>query len=259
MHIIDRYAYTNQLRNVEPAHKIGLALIVVLLCLGLSKPLVGLVAVGWMFILVVGLAGLSGQTFGRVLFFEATFLVLATIGVLLSVSLSDPRPISRWAYQLGPLWVSTSPEALYQATELIFRALGATAAMNFLALTTPLVDIIDLLRRWRVPAVLVDLIMIMYRYIFVLLDTLNRTTISQESRLGYHTSYWRAMQSAALLGSGLFISAYRRSHRLQTALEARGYEGELTVLPADYQTDWRLLGVGLAIISTMMGAWWITE
>jgi hypothetical protein len=90
LHIIDQYAYNNHLRQIDPAYKAGVAFGVLFLCLLLNEPLVGIVAVGWMFGLAVMLAGLSARTFGRVLLVEGTFLTLTTIGVIVSVSLSDP-------------------------------------------------------------------------------------------------------------------------------------------------------------------------
>lgn len=256
MHIIDRYAYNNRIRNVDPAQKTGLAFTVLLLCLVLNKPLVGLVAVGWMVLLVVRLAGLSWQTFGRVLLVEVAFMILATIGVVLSVSLTDPQSVSPWALRLGPLWLSSSPEALYRGISLVARALGAASAMNFLTLTTPLVDMLELFRRWRLPAILVDLMVIMYRFIFVLLDSLNTMAIAQDSRLGYTTSYRRAMNNAGLLGSRLFVDAFERSRRLQIALESRGYEGgDLRVLPAPYTSDRRLVWLGLVIAASLVLVW----
>ncbi len=256
MHIIDRYAYNNRIRNLEPTYKVGLALMVILLCLLLNEALVGLVAAGWMFLLAVGLARIPAHIFGRVLLAEATFLILTTIGVILSVSLSDPRNISTWAWDVGPFWLSSSPNSLYQGVTLVTRALGAAAAMNFLALTTPLIDIVELFRRWHVPVILIDIMTIVYRFIFVLLDTLNRIYTAQNSRLGYHTSYFRAMNNAALLGSRLFIDAFQRSQRLQVALESRGYDGgDLQVLAAEYESDSRIVWLGLAVVITMILMW----
>ncbi len=257
MHIIDQYAYCNRIRSIDPAHKAGLALWVVFLCLLLNKPLVGLVAVGWMMALAVRLAGLSARTFGRVLLAQAAFLVMTTIGVVMSVSLTDPRPQLPWAAALGPLWFSSSPDALYLGLSLIMRALGAAAAMNFLALTTPLVDMVELFRRWRIPEEIIDIMTVIYRYIFVLLESMDRMYMAQESRLGYHTGYFRTMNSAALLGSRLFIDAFQRSHRLQIALESRGFSGSLRVLPATYQPDRRMWRAALAVSISLVAAWMV--
>lgn len=255
MHIIDRYAYANKIRRIDPAHKAGLALAVLFLCLLLNEPAVSLIAIAWMWGLAVRLAGLSTFIFGRVLLAELLFLTLATVGVALSFSTSQPLHPDLWTAHLGPISISTGPAALFLAANLILRALAAASAMNFLALTTPLVDIVQLLRRWHVPLILIDLMTLIYRFIFVLLETLNAMYIAQESRLGYHTSYKRGMNNAALLASRLFIDAYQRSHRLQIALESRGFEGDLRVLPTSYSPDRKVLWAAVAVIASLVLTW----
>jgi cobalt/nickel transport system permease protein len=258
LHIIDQHAHHNRIRSLDPAYKVGLALTVLLLCLVLNKPLVGVVAVGWMYLLALRLAGLSWRTFGRVVLVEGTFMILTTLGVVVSVSLTDPGNIFPWVLRLGPFWFSSSPASLYQGITLVTRALGAASAMNFLALTTPLVDMLELFRRWHLPLILVDIMVIIYRFIFVLLESLNTMYVAQDSRLGYNTSYWRTMNSAALLGSRLFIDAFQRSRRLQIALESRGYEGgDLQVLPSPYNTDSRIVWLGLVIATSLWLVWLI--
>lgn len=256
MHIIDRYAYTNRIRSVDPMYKAGLALTALLLCLVLNKPLVGLLVVVWMWVLGVMLAGLPGRTFGGVLVGELAFLLLATAGVAVGVGLNNPAPTGGWAWNLGPLWFSCTPGALSLAANLILRALGATAAMNFLAMTTPMVDLLDLMRRWHVPALLIDLMTLMYRFVFLLLESLDRMYVAQDNRLGY-SSLYRGVVSAGLLGSRLFIDAYQRSQRLQTALETRGYDGELRVLPTSYRGDRGLLLSGVAVVASLFLVWTI--
>jgi cobalt/nickel transport system permease protein len=119
-----------------------------------------------------------------------------------------------------------------------------------------LVDMLELFRRWRVPVILVDIMVVIYRFIFVLLDSLNRMYMAQDSRLGYNTSYFRTMNSAALLGSRLFIDAFQRSRRLQVALESRGYDGgDLRVLPSNYQTNRKIGWAGIAVVTSMLAVW----
>lgn len=251
---IDHYAYTNRLRQVDPVVKAGLASSVLLLCLALSRPAVGILATLWMWGLSICLAGLPAAVFGRLLIAEGTFMLITVVGVALSVSTSPVLGEDSWSWQIGPLWVSSSPAMIQLALTLLTRALGGAAALNFLALTTPMVDVIELLRRLHVPALLIDLMTITYRYIFILLENLERMVTAQSSRLGY-ANLRRSMVSAGLLASRLFIETYQRSQRLQTALDSRGYSGagNLKVLPLNFRFDFPLVGLGmLALISLVL-------
>jgi len=255
--LIDRYAYSNRLRRVRPEHKVAVALGMLVLCLGLSTPVVGGLTVVWMTLLAVVVAGLPLATFGRVLLTEAGFLVLTTAGVMVSLGATPMAGSEVWAVDLGIVTLSSSPPALHQGLELVSRALGCAAAMNFLALTTPQVDLIDLMQRLGLPALWVDLMTLTYRSIFLLLESAHTMAVAQDSRLGYLGSLRRRFESAALLVSQLFIDTYRRSVRLHTALEARGFDGRLRVLPASYATDSRFLAVGALAGLTLIGGWWL--
>jgi energy-coupling factor transporter transmembrane protein EcfT len=61
--------------------------------------------------------------------------------------------------------------------------------------------------------------------------------------------------SAGLLGSQLFIEAYQRSRRLQIALESRGYQNDLTVLPTVYQADRHLWFWQAGVILSLLLVW----
>jgi cobalt/nickel transport system permease protein len=241
MDTIDRYAHSNAIRCLDPAQKGALALLAMGLCLALDRPLVGLLTVGWMLALTVGWARVPAPVFGRVALAQGLFLAASAAGVSLAAGLGA-APAATWALRAGPLWVGTGPVALATALRLVARALGCASALNFLILTTPLVDLIELLRRLRAPEVLVDLMTLTYRAIFVLLESLTRMHTAQGARLGY-AGPRQAMGSAAQLAAQLFVDAYRRSARLQLSLESRGMEGALRVLPLDY--------------SRGRGAWWL--
>lgn len=241
MDMIDRYAHSNAIRCLDPAQKGGLALLAMGLCLVLDRPLVGLLTVGWMLGLTVGWARVPAPVFGRVVLAQGLFLAASSAGVAISAGLGA-APAGAWALRAGPLWAGTSPIGLATALRLVARAIGCASALNFLILTTPLADLIELLRRLRAPEVLIDLMTLTYRAIFVLLESLNRMHVAQEARLGY-VGPRRAIGSSALLASQLFLDAYRRSARLQLSLESQGLQGALRVLPLDYTRG--------------SGAWWL--
>lgn len=249
MEIIDRYAYANRQRHLEPADKVTLALCVILICLLAGQPAVGLLAMVWMWFLTTFLAGLPGRLFLRLLVAQALFFCLAAAGIALSLSAAPPASGSWW--QVGPYWIGSSSDALTHAALVVTRALGSAAAMNFLTLTTPLVDLVGLMQRLRVPPLLIDLTSLIYRFTFVLWDSARRIRTAQASRLGYH-GYRRSMVSAGLLGSRLFADALQRSRRLNVALSSRGYEGQLRILLLSYQHHWPFLLWSIAVVGTLL-------
>lgn len=230
MRHIDRSAYGNRIARLHPAYKAGCSLFGILAALLLSRIEVSL----GVFAIMVGLssawAGVPARLILPLVVGEATFLAFAVVGVAISVSIA-PLP---GGLAIGPLWFGTSEASLSVALGLLARALACAAAMNFLALTTPMVAIIDVLRSLRVPEILIDLMTLTYRFIFVLLDTFERMVVANHARLGFKDrrttlgSYGRIMAC-------LFVEAFRRSRRLENALCARGWDGTLRVLPGEYE------------------------
>ncbi|MCS6940090.1 MAG: cobalt ECF transporter T component CbiQ [Roseiflexus sp.] len=250
MRVIDRYAFGNALRQIDPAQKGALALLAIILCLALDRPVVGVLALAWMLALTTWWARIPLRVVGRVLLTEGLFLVLSVVGIALSIGGETPET-TVVAWRIGTLWISVAPESLALVTLVLTRSLGCAAALNFLILTTPLIDLIELMRRIRLPEGLIDIMALTYRAIFVLLDSLERMATAQDARLGYATAR-TAMRSAALLAGQLFLDAYRRSQRTQIALESRGFDGTLRVLPLTYRRSPRVWQASVALTASLV-------
>lgn len=167
-----------------------------------SAPLVLLVTV------VAGrLAGLPNLHLLRMLRVPLVFIVVAAASTAVSVDPSGPA-------------LSTSAQAVLRACEAAARAIAATAAMMLLASTTPMSDLTDSMRRMGLPSACVDVVTVMYRMIFLLLESLTVTRKSQTARLGYSTVR-RSVRSAGLMTAAVLIRAWRRGKSLERGLAGR--------------------------------------
>jgi len=84
----------------------------------------------------------------------------------------------------------------------------------------------------------VELMGLIYRFIFVLLDTANMIYISQNSRLGYST-FGTGLNSLGKLITSLFLSSYKRSQDIYTAMESRCYDGDINLLENNYAFSYK--------------------
>lgn len=230
MRIIDQYAYNNAIRKLDPAIKAGFSLLVIIFCLTIDRPLASFSFLIFVVFLSTFWARLPSGFVLRVLIGEASFLLFGVLGVAVSInSVSNGEALS-----IGPFWVNITTASLFTAFRLFIRSLGCASAMNFLALTTPLVDLIDLLRRIHLPELLIDLMTLVYRFVFTLLDCLERMIMAQEVRFGFN-GWCRSLQSAGQITSNLFIETYRKSQKLDIALKGRSWEENFQVLPQEYE------------------------
>ena len=115
---------------------------------------------------------------------------------------------------------------------VLLKSWASVTAAVVLTATTPPLRLLEALRALRIPAVLVAIVMLMYRYLFVLVDeaqSLMRARTARSAAIGPKSGgsfVWRAKSAGGMAGS-LFIRTLDRSERIYMAMLARGYDGTL--------------------------------
>lgn len=244
---IDAYAYANRLRFAHPAEKIIFAGLTIVVCLGSGAPPVAALGFVLVALAAVWIAGIPLRAFWYFVRLPIGFLVISVVTMAVTTVPADgtgvlvSAPLAWWR-------IGVTEPGLREAGRVFAVSLACVASSLFLALTTPMVDITDQLRRWHVPALFVELMTLVYRFIFVLIETAQAMHIAQEARLGYST-VGRSLRSVGMLASNLYLRANARANALFTALTARGYTGDLTVLRTEPVWSRR----NLALIATADG------
>jgi cobalt/nickel transport system permease protein len=111
---------------------------------------------------------------------------------------------------------------------LVFcRALAAVSVLNLLILATPMETIMDSLRWFKVPAVILDTMTLMYRYIAIISEESGRMRKAQESRLGYSKAVGirRKVANFGTLAGMLLTRSFDRAIKVGDAMISRGYTG----------------------------------
>ena len=235
MRAIDQYAWTNRWRGWHPAEKLlpaGSLLVLTLILPPLTTA--PLVLVGAALATVRG-AGVPLKTLLSVLAAPAAFLLAGIPFLAVSVDFAAGFDLH------------LSDDGLRLALTTTLRALAAMSCLAFLILTTPLTDWIASLRRVGVPAGVVELILLIYRLIFVFLERALTGRQAQTARLGYSRAD-RSVRALGLLAGNLFQRALAQAQRLEIGLLARGYAGELRVLAPQRVLSRARLAVGLGLV-----------
>ena len=126
---------------------------------------------------------------------------------------------------------AANTEGVYMALHVISRTLGGMSCMFFLALSTPVVELFSILKSTKIPDSVIELSMLMYRYIFVFLEVALSIKYAQTVRLGYK-DFKRSIGSVAMLASTLFIRSWEQGEKLYTSMSSRCYNGKLTMFEA---------------------------
>ena len=141
-------------------------------------------------------------------------------------------------------------EGLRQGTLLGAHVLGAVSVVFLLSVVTPAHRIFQALRWFKISRNWLEVAILMYRYIFVLMDRVADLAAAQKLRLGY-TARGRAMRSFTTLAGATIIHSLEQSQRTHDAMRLRGYRGTMPFgpLPAVSGRDRRILALCLIAIA----------
>ena len=234
---VDDAAWASAWRRRAPGDKLllcgGLVVTALVLPAWPGSALVGVLAVG----LALGPARVPTRTFGRAVRWPLAFVATSAFTAVVEVGSSG----AGWA-----------PDAAARAGSLVGHALAGGAAVLLLATTTPMSDLLPAMRRARVPGAVVEVASVVYRLLFVLLDSLHTIREAQTARMGY-SSLRRSYRSSGALAAAVLIRSWDRARRMQDGLAGRGLETGLRVLPETLPSSFAFLvatGAGLAGIVT---------
>ena len=248
---IDRYAYTNALSKSSPTTKLFLSVSLLLLSVMSPSPLVPIVIFLISTVLLLGFAKIPCRFYLKLLGYP--IILVAVSCIIIALFFGYQEPLTEITL-LGFRW-SIFRDGVTMGFNTFFRVLGAISSQFFLVLTTPMTSILLILRKARVPKVLIETSLLIYRYIFVFIEVMETMHIAQELRLGY-SSWLKKIRSTSLLIGNLFIRTLEQGERTFTAMNARGYDGNIRVLedlPKPSKTA--LAGIALFVAALTIAAY----
>lgn len=224
--LLEDIAQKNDLRETNIYLKLAAGLGAILLCL-LSPGFIGPLFVAiFLSGAVLFLARVDAATYAELYIFPLWFAVMSVTGIILITGGNDIF----WQWNLAESFsLSVTRQSINHGTLVFCRIIGGISALCFISLTTPMTDIFIALRRCSVPDAVIDLMMIIYRTIFILMDQVIQIYHAQVMRLGY-SRYRESIRSFATLCGAAFIASWDAGDDLVRAMDARCYQGKFAVL-----------------------------
>jgi len=209
--------------------------------------------IGGLLAVAIVLAALSHVSFG-VLLKRVWIAVLLFTGVIaLPAPFVTPGQV---VYHLPGLGWTVTSQGLTSAGYLVLRAETAATFCVLLVLTTPWNHVLKALRVLRVPAVLVTVLGMTYRYLFLVLQNAHDMFESRRSRMVGELTGRERRRVAASSAAVLMSKTFDLSSEVYLAMQSRGYRGDVSVLD-EFRVrslDWSMLA-GFALISAA-ALWW---
>jgi cobalt/nickel transport system permease protein len=106
---------------------------------------------------------------------------------------------------------------------LVLKSTLSLFAMILLANTTPFTALLKVLRNWGAPLLIVNVLALMYRYLFVLIDEAERMTRARHCRT-FLSSRGRIWRAGASVIAQMFLRSTERAERVYAAMIARGWK-----------------------------------
>ncbi len=219
---IDKLSYQSRWCRKDP--RVKFALYLVFMTLAMTLPPLGQA------LLLMGLALFTCyllrvrlMSYLKWMMIPIGFLSIGLVAIVLSVS-TQPDSLLL-GYQIGHYFVGIDPQGLQTANQTFWRSLASLAATFWLMLNTPFEQLIKLLKFCRVPHLLIEQILLTWRFISIFAEEATAIYQAQSLRFGYvslRTSY----RSMGMLVSMLFSRVMRRYQQMSMALELKLYQGD---------------------------------
>jgi cobalt/nickel transport system permease protein len=214
---IDEYAYLSHLKGVNGGLKLLFTLSVIIISVSANGWLVPTLATIICLVITVGFGKVSLRDYLSMFSVPLVFLIMSALAIALTLNFENG------------ITIAFHRSDVLRALMVSLKALGSVSAMYMLSLSTPMNEIISILGKLKLPEILCELMRLMYRYIFILMDSEVRMRNSATARLGYD-GFGRSVKTFGLVCSNLLAVSFRRASDYYNAVESRSFGGRLKFL-----------------------------
>lgn len=224
---MDQYTYLSKLRLMDPVQKILFFLITLSLCLISHSLLLDFLVISIIGYMTVGIGGTPWRIYLKCFLIPLAFLLLSLVTIVLEIG--GEGSYFLYKIHLFSMYIGITKQGITQGIYLLFKVMACITCLYGLSLSTPITDLLKGLKAVKCPDFMIELMALIYRFIFVFIEGATIMRYAQESRLGYQ-HFKVGVRSFGVLLSSSLLQALKRNEQLYIALEARGYSGALKVL-----------------------------
>lgn len=223
---MDRFAQNSSLKDINPTLKLGISVASLFYCIAINSNLIPLIIA----IIMTSATIIAAKTPVSYYFSLMKFPIIFIVISFLTLVINFPKEaMGVFNLKLFNFYLCITKEGLFEGMRVTIKAYSAVTCLYFINLTTPIQDIIEVLKKLHVPNIVIELMYLIYRYIFLLMDVQHKMTISAMSRLGYmdRKNSWYTFSH---ISGNVIVNSFRRSSSSYDAMESRCYDGEISFL-----------------------------
>jgi cobalt/nickel transport system permease protein len=180
---------------------------------------------------------------------------LVIVGMVLFLKFFFSGHILLFSLNFFSFKIAAYRDGLMEGLAIGSRIMGAVSILTMIGFSTPFAEFMATLSWLRIPKGFIEIMVLAYRYIFVLLDESMVIYNAQKIRLGY-SSFKRSLSSFGTLTGSLILRAFEHSQNTAMAMVQRGYDGHIPMATAKPFKTLEVLGA-MTFTVAMVFLWMI--
>lgn len=232
-HSLDYYTYISGMRNWNSFYKVLFSFSSLLWVIIADSSLISLWTILFMSVLILKVGKIGFHDYVGVLKIPIVFIIMSSIAIMTTV---DPNLENAWyidgkclGFQFFSYYVYLTKAQCMLSCKVAAKAIGAICAMYMMTLSTPMGEVLAVFRKLHAPKIIVELMHLIYRYIFMMSDVYQMQKDATTSRLGY-INFRTSVRSFSNNVANLLVMSLARANTCYDAMESRGYDGEFCVM-----------------------------
>jgi cobalt/nickel transport system permease protein len=226
---IDKFASTNRLSVLNPIEKFIYGLITFVISLSFHSAHLYITIIITNSIILLYAAKIPVKFFLKLFLIPLYFLFPAVI----AIAVEKTYFFSSKHYLFSFLNYGVTVDNLQNGTIIFMKSFSGVSCLYFISLTIPLGDIVRIFRKLKTPELLIELTLLMYRFVFIMIEIAEKIQTAQKARLG-SSSYTARFRSLIKLSGTLFILSFKKYQDIYNALESRCYQGKFKHIPIQH-------------------------
>lgn len=223
MLLIDKYSYTNELVNKSPYLKIMFSILFLLLSIIIENPIFQLITIIFMSIIILSTSKMGICEYLKLISIPLIFMLMSILAIIISISTKKSEMLTYLT--VNNMYIGISKFGVYSAMKILSRSVSCLTCVYFLILTTPFNQLILVLKKIHIPDNVIEIAMLIYRFIFIFLEEVHEIYKSQEMKFGY-INMKNSYNSLGLLVSMLYKRMMKRYEDMSIALEMKLFDGK---------------------------------
>ncbi|WP_084388847.1 cobalt ECF transporter T component CbiQ [Fusibacter sp. 3D3] len=252
---IDYYAYASKIKHWNPTFKVSFSMMTLVLCIALDNPYVSMFVIAAMAYITIVKGKLPLREYLRVLAIPITFILLSIVAIIFDFS---KVPTGLYDLPIGFGYIFTSNAMLKTGLYLMLKVFAAISALQMMTLSTPSSEIISVLRKAHVPKLVIELMNMIYRYIFILLEVSTKMKNAADSRLG-NCDFRTSCSTFGNIGANLLVISMKKANAYYDAMESRCYDGDFIFYEEVKAVDKKLIIKAGVFMVTLIIIWHYTH